>query len=101
MARQSLIQKNLRRKLIVNKYKSRRLTLKEKIRNKNLSLEERIKYQNELNDLPRDSSKVRIRNRCEITGRSRGVYRKFGLSRIKFRELSMSGNLPGIIKASW
>ena len=64
-------------------------------------LEERIKLQSKLNDLPRDSSRIRIRNRCEITGRSRGVYRKFGLSRIKIRELSMSGALPGVIKASW
>ena len=68
---------------------------------KNLTLEERIKFQSKLNDLPIDSSRIRVRNRCEITGRSRGFYRKFGLSRIKVRELSMAGILPGIIKASW
>ena len=68
---------------------------------KDLSLEERIKFQSKLNDLPRDSSRIRVRNRCEITGRSRGVYRKFNLSRIKLRELSMSGALPGVTKASW
>ena len=101
MAKKSSIQKNNRRKLMVTKYKKRRLDLKNKIKNKNLILEERIKFQSKLNDLPRDSSKVRVRNRCEITGRSRGVYRKFGLSRIKFRELSMSGDLPGVTKASW
>ena len=101
MAKQSSIQKNLRRKLMVKKYQQKRLNLKKKIKNKNLILEERIKFQSKLNDLPRDSSKVRVRNRCEITGRSRGVYRKFGLSRIKVRELSMAGVLPGIIKASW
>jgi len=101
MAKQSSIQKNLRRKLMVKKYQQKRLNLKKKIKNKNLILEERIKFQSKLNDLPRDSSKVRVRNRCEITGRSRGVYRKFGLSRIKFRELSMSGDLPGVTKASW
>ena len=101
MAKQSSIQKNLRRKLMVTKYKQKRLALKNKIKNKNLVLEERIKLQSKLNDLPRDGSKVRVRNRCEITGRSRGVYRKFGLSRIKVRELSMSGSLPGVIKASW
>ena len=86
---------------MVTKYKKRRLTLKNKIKNKNLILEERIKLQSKLNDLPKDSSRIRVRNRCEITGRSRGVYRKFGLSRIKVRELSMSGALPGVTKASW
>ena len=101
MAKQSSIQKNLRRKSMVKKYQNRRLALKKKIKNKDLNLEERIILQSKLNSLPRDSSRVRIRNRCEITGRARGVYRKFGLSRIKIRELSMSGALPGVIKASW
>ena len=101
MAKQSSIQKNLRRKLMVKKYQNKRLSLKKKIKNKNLNLEERIKLQSKLNDLPKDGSSIRVRNRCEITGRSRGVYRKFGLSRIKVRELSMSGALPGVIKASW
>tara|TARA_B100002003_G_scaffold165995_1_gene154176 strand:- start:173 stop:478 length:306 start_codon:yes stop_codon:yes gene_type:complete len=101
MAKKSSIQKNLKRKLMVTKYKKRRLALKNKIKNKNLILEERIKLQSKLNELPKDSSRIRVRNRCEITGRSRGVYRKFGLSRIKVRELSMAGILPGIIKASW
>ena len=86
---------------MVKKYQNKRLVLKKKIKNKQLTLEERIKYQSKLNELPKDSSKVRVRNRCEITGRARGVYRKFGLSRIKFRELSMTGALPGVIKASW
>ena len=101
MARQSLIQKNLRRKFMVKKYQQRRLELKKKINNKNLNLEERINFQAKLNALPRDSSRVRFRNRCEITGRTRAVYRKFKLSRIKIRELSMAGALPGVIKASW
>ena len=101
MAKQSSIQKNLKRKLMVKQYKLRRLDLKNKIKNKDLSLEERIKFQSKLNDLPRDSSRIRVRNRCEITGRSRGVYRKFNLSRIKLRELSMSGALPGVTKSSW
>ena len=57
--------------------------------------------QNKLNDLPRNSSSIRFRNRCKLTGRTRGVYRKFGLSRIKIRELSMSGDLPGVVKSSW
>ena len=101
MAKQSSIQKNSRRQLMVKKFRNRRLALKKQIKNKNLTLEERIKFQSKLNDLPRDSSRVRIRNRCKITGRARGVYRKFGLSRIKIRELSMEGSLPGVTKASW
>jgi small subunit ribosomal protein S14 len=101
MAKQSSIQKNLKRKLMVKQYKLRRLDLKNKIKNKDLNLEERIKLQSKLNDLPRDSSRIRVRNRCELTGRSRGVYRKFSLSRIKLRELSMSGALPGVTKSSW
>ena len=101
MAKQSSIQKNLNRKNIVSKYKKRRDSLKKKIMQKDLSMEERFKLQTKLNDLPRDSSNIRVRNRCEITGRSRSVYRKFGLSRIKLRELSMAGSLPGVVKSSW
>jgi len=101
MAKQSSIQKNMNRKEIVLKFQARRQDLKKKIMQKDLSMEERFKLQSKLNELPRDSTKVRLRNRCEITGRTRGVYRKFGLSRIKLRELTMSGNLPGMVKSSW
>ena len=101
MAKQSSIQKNLKRKLLVKKLQLKKAELKKQIKNKNLSLEERIKLQSKINDLPRDGSRVRIRNRCELTGRARGVYRKFSLSRIKIRELSMSGALPGVVKSSW
>ena len=101
MAKQSSIQKNMNREKIVNKFRSRRNSLKKIIMKKDLSMEERFKIQSKLNDLPRDSSRIRVRNRCELTGRSRGVYRKFSLSRIKLRELSMSGALPGVTKASW
>ena len=101
MAKLSSIQKNLFRQKLINKYKSKRQVLKSKIKDKKLSLEERISYQNQLNDLPRNGSAIRHRNRCEITGRPRGNYRKFGLSRIKLRELSMSGDLPGVVKSSW
>ena len=101
MAKQSSIQKNLNRKNIVNKFKKRRENFKQKIMQRDLSMEERFKIQSKLNDLPRDSSKIRIRNRCKLTGRTRGVYRKFGLSRIKIRELSMAGALPGVVKSSW
>ncbi len=101
MAKLSSVQKNLFRQKLINKYKSKREILKSKIKNKNLSLDERIIYQNKLNDLPRNGSSIRHRNRCEITGRPRGNYRKFGLSRIKLRELSMTGDLPGVVKSSW
>ncbi len=101
MAKLSSIQKNLFRKKLIKKFKSKREILKAKIKNKDISLEERISYQNKLNDLPRNGSSIRHRNRCELTGRPRGNYRKFGLSRIKLRELSMSGDLPGVVKSSW
>ena len=101
MAKQSSIQKNLKRRNIVQKYNKKRQSLKKQIMKKDLSIEERFKIQAKLNELPRDSSKIRVRNRCKLTGRTRGVYRKFGLSRIKMRELSMSGALPGVVKSSW
>ena len=101
MAKLSSIQKNLFRQKLIKKYKLKRELLKSKIKNKNLSLDERIVHQNKLNDLPRNGSSIRHRNRCEITGRPRGNYRKFGLSRIKLRELSMTGDLPGVVKSSW
>ena len=101
MAKQSSIQKNLKRKNIVKKFNEKRQSLKKQIMKKDLSIEERFKIQSKLNELPRDSSKIRVRNRCKLTGSTRGVYRKFGLSRIKIRELSMSGALPGVVKSSW
>ena len=101
MAKLSSVQKNLFRKKLIKKYKSKRESLKAKIKDKNISLDERILFQNKLNDLPRNGSSIRHRNRCEITGRPRGNYRKFGLSRIKLRELSMTGDLPGVVKSSW
>ena len=101
MAKQSSIQKNLNRKNIVKKFYNKRQSLKKEVMKKDISIEERFKIQSKLNELPRDSSKVRVRNRCKLTGRTRGVYRKFGLSRIKLRELSMSGSLPGVVKSSW
>jgi len=101
MAKLSSVQKNLFRQKLIKRFKLKRENLKSKIKNKNLSLEERINFQNKLNDLPRNGSSIRYRNRCELTGRPRGNYRKFGLSRIKLRELSMSGDLPGVVKSSW
>ncbi len=101
MARLSLIQKNLKKELLINRYKEKRKRLKAKLKDKKLSIEERFNIQLKLNDLPKSSSRVRYRNRCKLTGRARGVYRKFGLSRIKIRELSLEGKLPGVIKSSW
>ncbi len=101
MAKLSSIQKNKLRLDLIEKFKNKRNSLKKKLMNKEISLEERLKLQNKLNDLPRNSSYIRYRNRCNLTGRARGTYRKFGLSRIKIRELSMSGDLPGVVKSSW
>ena len=101
MAKLSSVQKNLNRQKLIEKFSNRRKVLKKKIMDKTISIEERLKLQNKLNDLPRNSANIRFRNRCKLTGRTRGVYRKFGLSRIKIRELSMSGDLPGMVKSSW
>ena len=101
MAKLSSIQKNSNRLKLIKKFKSKRNSLKTKVMQKDLTMDERLKIQNKLNDLPRNSSSIRYRNRCKLTGRTRGVYRKFGLSRIKIRELSMSGDLPGVVKSSW
>ena len=101
MAKTSLINKNLKRKELINRYRDKRKKLKDMIKNKKITVEERLQIQFKLNEMPRSSSRVRYRNRCELTGRPRGVYKKFGLSRIKIRELSMSGDLPGVVKSSW
>ena len=101
MAKASSIQKNLKREYLISKFRNKRKKLKNLLKNKNLSMEERLKIQSKLDDIPKSSSRVRFRNRCKLTGRSRGVYRKFGLSRIKLRELSLEGKLPGVTKSSW
>ncbi len=101
MAKQSMIQRELKRTKLVAKYANKRAALKATIRNINSSDEERAVAQTKLNALPRDSSPVRQRSRCSITGRPRGVYRKFGLGRNKLREAAMKGEIPGLTKASW
>ena len=101
MAKSSSIQKNLKRENLGIKFRNKRNKIKKSLKNKKLSMEERSKLQSKLQELPRSSSRVRFRNRCKLTGRSRGVYRKFGLSRIKIRELSLDGKLPGMVKSSW
>ena len=96
-----MIQTNLRRKKLVEKYKDKRAGLKAIVADRTLSGEERFSAQVRLAELPRNSSVVRVRNRCEITGRPRGFYREFNISRIAFREMASFGLLPGIKKSSW
>lgn len=101
MAKKSKIAKNLKRKKLVAKYAERRAALVAVIKNPETSLEEKFEAQTALDKLPRDSSAVRVVNRCALTGRPRAYYRKFGLSRIALREEALKGNLPGVVKASW
>ncbi|MBD0391279.1 30S ribosomal protein S14 [Wolbachia endosymbiont of Pentalonia nigronervosa] len=102
MAKKSMIQRNLRRIKLCDQYKRKREELKAITNNKGLSLSERFAAQNKLiKKLPRNSSKVRIRNRCALTGRPRGVYRKFGLCRVILRDLCAFGEIPGVTKSSW
>lgn len=101
MAKKSMVLRDEKRKALAAKYAKKRAELKAKIVDMKLSEEERHEAQLALQKLPRDSSKTRIRNRCYITGRPRGFYRKFGLGRNKLREMMMRGEVPGVIKASW
>ena len=101
MAKKSMIQRELKRAKMVARYAEKRAALKAVIRSVDSTDEERLKAQAKLNALPRDSSPTRQRNRCAITGRAHGVYRKFGLGRNKLREAAMSGEIPGLTKASW
>ena len=101
MSKLSLIQRNLKREKLVRKYSKKRIALKKIIKNKKTSPEARIDAINKLSKLPKNSLPCRLRNRCIVTGRPRGNYRKFKLSRIAFRELANDGKLPGITKSSW
>ena len=101
MAKQSMINREKRRARLVAKYAKRRAELKGVIRNPESSDDEREQAQLSLQRLPKNSSPSRMRNRCGITGRPRGFYRKFGLSRTKLREAAMRGDIPGLVKASW
>lgn len=101
MARRCKIEKDKRQRLLVVKHKAKRDEYRKQIRDPNLSFEEKLIAQQKMQSLPRDSNCVRLRNRCLITGRSRGVYRKFGLGRTKLREFAMVGYIPGLRKASW
>lgn len=101
MAKVSAVQKNNKKRALVEKFASKRAALKEIIKNRELPIEERFKAQLKLSELPRNSSKIRVRNRCEVTGRPRGVYRKMKMSRIAIRDLGNLGRIPGIVKSSW
>jgi small subunit ribosomal protein S14 len=101
MAKTSMVEREKRRAGIVKKYAAKRAQLKEIIRSPRSSPEQRAAAQAKLQAQPRDASPSRGRNRCAITGRSRGVYRKFGLSRVKVREVVNRGEVPGVSKASW
>src|SRR5204862_7386123 len=101
VAKKSSIEKNNRRAQLAKRYNPRRGRLKAIARDRNAAPEERFEAQLKLTELPRNSSQTRIRNRCSLTGRPRGVYRKFKLSRIAVRELASSGQIPGMLKSSW
>ena len=101
MARNGIIQRELKRKNLVEKYSKKRLALKKIIHDINSSQEDKWNAQLRLQKLPVNSSSSRLQNRCSITGRARGVYKKFGLCRNKIREHAMLGDLPGLKKASW
>ena len=101
MAKLSLINRDLKRKALVEKFAARRKELQSIIEDQSRSEEERYQARLKLQSLPRNANPTRLRNRCEITGRPRGTFRKFGLARNKLREAAMRGEIPGLVKASW
>lgn len=101
MAKNCMVQRELKRSKMVARYADRRNALKATIKSADTSLDERMAAVESLQKLPRDSAPVRQHNRCRITGRPHGVYRKFGLCRNKIREAAMRGDIPGLVKASW
>lgn len=101
MARKSSIQNNEKRIALVKKFKARRDALKALAKDESVTPEEQFKARLKLSTLPRNSSPIRVRNRCAVSGRSRGVYRKFMMSRIAVRELGSKGLIPGMVKSSW
>ncbi len=101
MAKKSAVEKNNRRRRMVEQYAAKRLALKTICMDRERDPEERFEATIKLAELPRNSAKVRIRNRCLLTGRPRAYYRKFGLSRIALRDLASQGQIPGVVKSSW
>ncbi len=101
MAKLSIVNRDLKRRKVVLQYAEKRIEIMKILNDTNVSDEDKSAARIRLQKLPRNSSPVRLRNRCSLTGRPRGVYSKFGLGRCKLREIAMSGNIPGITKASW
>ncbi len=101
MAKKSVVNRQKKREIIVKRHWDKRQALKAKSMDMTLTEEERHDARTALNKMPRDGSPIRLRNRCELTGRPRGIYRKFKVSRLCFRELALMGAIPGVTKASW
>ncbi len=101
MAKTSSVFRNLKRVKMAEKFSARRLKLKEVVMDKDASPEDRFQATLKLAELPRNSAKVRVRNRCKVTGRSRSYYRKFGVSRVELRDMASFGEIPGLVKSSW
>ena len=101
MSKTSSVYRNLKRKKMAEKYANRHQKLKDVVMDKNASPEERFQATLKLAALPRNSAKIRVRNRCKLTGRSRSYYRKFGLSRVELRNMASFGEIPGLVKSSW
>ena len=101
MAKLSLKNREAKRSALVKKYDARRKELKDRIADQTLSMEERLEARRQLQALPRNANPTRLRNRCSLTGRPRGTFRKFGLARNKIREAALRGDIPGMVKASW
>ena len=101
MARKSVLIRNENRRKLIVRYAARRTELRKILKDPHASSEDKMKAQENMQKLPRDSCAVRYRNRCKITGRSRGVYRRFGISRSVLRELVLNGDVPGVTKSSW
>jgi small subunit ribosomal protein S14 len=101
MAKRAVINRDLKRRKIVKKFAKKRAELQAIVANAKFSEEDRFAARQRLQQLPRDASPTRLRNRCKLTGRPRGVFRKFGLGRNKLRDIAMRGEIPGVVKASW
>ncbi|MEJ6395597.1 30S ribosomal protein S14 [Gymnodinialimonas sp. 2305UL16-5] len=101
MAKEAMIERQKKRERLVEKYAAKRAELKEIARDESRPMEERFKAQLKLAKLPRNSSATRLNNRCQLTGRPRGYYRKLKMSRIKLRDLASNGQIPGMVKSSW
>lgn len=101
MAKTSIVERQHRRERIVKRYAAKRAELKQKLRDPKTSQEDRAELRAKFQALPRDASPTRLHRRCKMSGRSHGVYRKFGLARTQLREAAMRGDVPGLVKASW